>query len=206
MATLTSGGNILDFDVCESSDCTTFDFSELTGTYTTSNSGGWAVLAGAGALVNFVPSDAIDAHVTVTLPDGTIATAVNVYPTFPDSAGTATQTITNTNLGITGALPDGIYNITYQVDISNVSAQTVVFTQTKSFLLSCTIKCCIDKLIAKIPTSGCSCDDVQMKNALLAHSLYQALLHAGACGNITNVNNILARLNKLCSVTNCGCS
>ena len=206
MATLSTGGNVLDFTLCQSSDCESIYFSELTGVYTASNSGGWAVLAGAGALVNFVPSDAIDAHVTVTLPDGTIATAVNLYSTFPDSAGTATQTITNTNLGITGALPDGIYTATYQVDVSNVSSQTVSFTITKSFFLSCTIKCCVDKLIAKIAVADCSCEDPALKNALLAWGLYESLLKAGQCGNTTKVANLLARITKLCSITNCGCS
>ena len=163
MATLATGNNVLDFSVCQDSSCESFTFSETTGLYTTSNSGGWAVVAGAGASVNFTPSDAISAYLSVTLPNGTIIPSILIYPTFPDSAGLNTYVVTNTALGLSGSLSDGIYSITYQVNINNVSSQTVILTITKSFFFGCTIKCCVDKLISKIPESDCDCESVALK-------------------------------------------
>ena len=206
MATLSSGGNSLSFHICQENDCEAFKFYETTGTYTTTNSGGWAVLAGAGATVNFVPGDAIQATLTVTLPDGTICPAITLYPTFPDTTGLLSETIDSTDLGLTGSLPDGVYSATYQVDISNVSSQTVVLSVTQSFLLSCTVQCCVNKLIAKVAEEECDCESVAIKNEMLAFALYQSLQSAGACGNLTSVANLLARLQKLCSAVNCGCS
>ena len=60
--------------------------------------------------------------------------------------------------------------------------------------------------IAKIPTEGCSCEDVAMKNAVLAWGLYLSLIKNAKCGNITNVTNLLARLTKICSISNCNCN
>ncbi len=204
-ATLSSGGNILSFGICQESDCSSFDFSETSSVYTNSNSGGWAVIAGAGALVNFTTADAISAYLTVTLPSGVICSPI-ALTSFPDDTGLNTQTITSSDLGFSGNLPDGIYSAEYLVNISNVSNQTVQLRIVQSFFLGCTIKCCVDRLIAQIPVEDCGCESVALKNALLAYGLYLALMKNAACGNLTNISNLLARLTKLCSVTNCGCS
>lgn len=189
----------IDFDVCQNPGCESFDFSETTGVYSLSNSGGWGT-------PNFAISDAFDAKIIVTLPDGTMCPSISLHPTFPDDTGTATWTVSNSTLGLTGSLPDGIYIIEYRVDILDGLGNTQTFNPKKQFLFTCTIKCCVDKLIAKIPTLDCSCDDKNVKNAMLAFSLYQALINAGKCGNYTEVANLLARLTKICNSRNCGCN
>jgi len=200
MATLVSGSNVLDFSVCQSSDCQSFSFNETSGVYSLSNSGGW------GGSNNFDIADAVEARIIVTLPNGTIAPTLTLPTTFPDSTGLVIKTITAGDLGLTGGLPDGIYNIEYQVDISNVNSNIVSFSARKSTFFSCTVKCCIDKLISKIAASECDCDDVALKNATLAHGLYLSLLYNAGCGNTTEVATLLTRLTKLCSIQNCGCS
>lgn len=187
----------LDFDLCQRSDCTSFDIKDTTGVYSSGNSGGYGN-------PNFDISDAIDARIYVTTPAG-VQTIIDCFPTLPDSTGASTFTITSSNLGSSGSLVDGIYVVKYQVDFTNASAQTVQYDVVKTLLLSCTIKCCIDKLIAKIATLGCGCDDTQLKNALLAYGLYQSLLYNGKCGNTPAVTNLLSQLNKLCITSNCGC-
>lgn len=189
---------ILDFDICQASTCKSFSVTDKTGVYSSSNSGGYGA-------PNFAIADAIDATLNVTLPNNT-GTLITVFPTLPDSTGNVIQTITNTMLGLSGSLPDGIYVIQYTVNFNNTNNQTIIKTVTKVFLLSCTIKCCIDKMIAKIPTEDCDCNSIAMKNAILAFSLYQSLLFNGKCGNIVNVTSLLFRLTKLCEITNCGCS
>jgi NADPH-dependent 7-cyano-7-deazaguanine reductase QueF-like protein len=206
MATLSSGGNSLSFSICQESSCESIKFSETTGTYTATNSGGWAVVSGAGASVNFTPSDAISAYLTITLPNGTVCPAITLYPTFPDTTETLTQTITSGNLGLSGSLPDGIYSATYLVNISNVNSQTVQLQVTQTFFIGCTIWCCVQKLIAKIAESECDCNSKALADAMLAFGLYQSMLSAAKCGNTAAVTHILARLTKLCATTHCGCS
>jgi len=196
----------INFTVCQSRDCESIDITETTGVYNASSNPG-----GYGGGVNYDTTDVIDASLTIVLPDGTTVvidstSATPVYPSLPDSTGTAPFTVTNSMLGVSGALQDGLYAITYQIDINNVFAQTQITTVTNNVLLTCSIKCCIDKMFAKIPDLSCSCDDKAVKDALLAHALYQSLLNAGACGNTTAVNNLLTSLNKLCAIKNCGCN
>ena len=200
MATLATGGNILSFGICSESDCESFTFTETSGVYSASNPGGY------GGANNFAVADAIDSRIVVTLPDGTVTSAITLYSTFPDSAGTATYNITSTALGLTGALPDGVYSATYTVDINNVNNQTVQLSITQSFFIGCTVKCCVDKLIALIPTQNCDCNSKALQNAVLAFGLYQSLMFNAGCGNLTNVSTQLASLQKLCSITNCNCS
>jgi len=133
----------------------------------------------------------------------------SVYPALPDSSGLAPFTVTNSMLGLTGSLPDGIYTVKFEIDINNVFSQTQQTSVITYTLLTCTIKCCVDKLFAKISDQGCGCDDCDDKivqNALLASALYQALCAAGHCGNTTQVDCLLDRLNKLCLAKGCGCN
>lgn len=190
---------VLNFDICQAADCKSFTINETTGIYSATNTGGWGA-------PNAVIGDALDARLIVTLPNLTQVTVNNLlFPTLP-TTGTATISVTDANLGLSGGLPDGIYIITYQVDIN----QVLPFTQTsrsttKTFLFSCNIKCCVDKLIAKIPELECTCNDQALKDALLAYGLYKSLCSAGSCGLTDKVTNILDRLNKLCNSKSCGC-
>lgn len=197
MATsLVSGGNVLSFTVCQSSDCSSFEFNET--------SGGNTVIGGWEATGNFSTSDAIAARLIVTTPDGVIHSAIDLYPQFPTDDSTIEEEILATNLALTN-LPDGVYTMTYEVDVLNVNSAIVTLSTTSTIFFSCTIKCCVDKLISKIAKSKCDCDSSVIKNAMLAFSLYQALQSAAGCGNLTEVANILNSLNKLCSSNNCGC-
>ncbi len=189
---------LLDFNACQSSDCSSINLTEQTGIYSSDNSGGYG-------FPNFVTTDATAASIIVTLPSGTQSPVINVFSTFPDSTGDITKTITASDLGLTGALLDGIYVINYIV-VFTIGGTPYVHSTVKTFFLSCSIKCCIDKMIAKIPIGNCDCNDKALKNALLAYGLYQSLLANGKCGNVNNVNTLLLRLNKLCSATSCGCN
>ena len=85
----------LDFDVCQSIGCTSFDFRETTGEYSFTNSGGWGS-------PNFEITDATGATVEITLPDGTLS-SFSVTPFFPDDTSLYTRTFTNSDLGLTGS-------------------------------------------------------------------------------------------------------
>ena len=82
--------------------------------------------------------------------------------------------------------------------------QTTSATSYKFF--SCHIKCCVDQFIAKVSDTDCSCNSKQIKDALFVWMVYMSMCKSAACGNVTNANNLLDKLNKLCVTTNCGCS
>lgn len=199
----------LSISVCQAKDCQSFAITETTGVYNASSNPG-----GYGGGVNYDTTDVIDARLVITLPDGTSITidsssAIPVYPSLPDSTGLAPFTVASAMLGLSGVLPDGIYTIQYTIDINTVFSTTTQTSVTQFVLFTCTIKCCVDKLFAKISDQGCGCNDCNdaiIQNALLASALYQALCASGVCGNTTNVNCLLDRLNKLCTAKNCGCN
>lgn len=195
---------ILNIEACQDTDCDSFNISESTGVYDSNgNPGGWGN-------PNYDVSDVIDARLIIVLPDGTSVTidsnsSVPVFPTLPDSTGNSIFNVTSTMLGVSG-LEDGIYNITYQVDLNSVFGQTIQAQVTIYQLLTCNIKCCVDKLVAKIPDYNCDCSNPAVENALLAQALYSALCCAGKCGNLTAVDNLLETLNRICDSTDCGCN
>lgn len=196
----------LALSVCESKSCDSFDINETTGLYP-ANAGGYDITQA----VNYDVANVIDARLEITLPDGTVVaidsnSPIPVYPTLPDSSGLVPFTVTNTMLGLTGSLPDGLYKIKYQIDINNVFSQIQITDVVENVLFTCSLRCCIDKMFSKIPIQNCDCDSSAVKNALLASALYSALCSAAKCGNITAVDNLMDRLNKLCNVTSCNCN
>lgn len=186
----------LKFSICQSGDCLSFEFTEETGIYdVNSNAGGWGT-------PNITIGEVIAAELVITTPTG--GAVIDIYPIFPDSTGLQIHTVNATSLGT--ALIDGLYTVVYNVYNDVLGVQTLAATTTKIFLLSCTIKCCVDKLVAKVASCGCDCDSPTVKDALLASALYQSLLLAGGCGKTYQVTNILERLNKLCTLKKCGCN
>lgn len=191
----------LDFDVCEGKTCDSFSITETTGVYSSTNNG-WGS-------PNWITTQAQVAYIIVTFPDGTqystVAQTGLLYPQLPDDTGTISIDIPITTFGLTGSYPDGIYVITYVVGVSNGNNSSTL-TATKTFAFSCSVKCCVDKLISKIPATGCGCDDTNVQNALLAFALYQAFISAAKCGNTSKSDSILARLQRMCGADNCNCN
>jgi hypothetical protein len=110
----------LSISTCQSKDCTSFDITDTTGVYNASSNPG-----GYGGGVNYDVTDVLDSRLIITLPDGTVVSidslsATPVYPSLPDATGLAPFTVTNTMLGLTGALPDGIYIIKYSIKLSKL--------------------------------------------------------------------------------------
>lgn len=185
----------LKFDVCQSNDCLSFDFTEQTGIYDgTTNTGGYGT-------PNTEVADIIAAELVIVAPYFT--DTIDLYSQFPDSTGLEIKNYDGTTGGV---ITDGIYTITYNVYIDVAGTPTLDATLTKSFLFSCGSKCCVDKIVAKLAESTCGCDSQSVKDALLANALYESLLLAGDCGNITAVNNLIARINRICTIKGCGCN
>ncbi len=100
----------LDFSVCQSENCESFDITEDTGVYSALNLGGYGA-------PNLLTTDVLTATVAVTaLGESTPLATVNVYPTLPSSAE-GEDTISNTDLGYsaTESIPDGVYQVLYTI-------------------------------------------------------------------------------------------
>lgn len=183
---------------CIKKACTVISFSELTGVYNASlNVGGWST-------PNPGTHDVTLATIVITRPDGILITITNPDG-LPTSDTSLEYEIPVATINSTWTkIQDGLYTIVYSVTIASI-----VYSVTKYVLFTCNIECCVAKLYAKTANdNNCTCDSIIMKNAQYADGLLQGLLAAKSCGNIVAINNLLTKLNKICTSanSNCGCS
>lgn len=190
----------LSFNACTIDGCSKLSFNETTGLYDVSlNTGGWGA-------PNLTIGAVTETHIKITLPDGsTIVDILN--PTgLPTSNPNLSYEISFDTLNsIWTKIQDGLYQIEYTV----TDGITTYTTTPLWFLFTCNIECCISKMFAKIATSiDCSCDDINVKNALYADSLLQGLKALRDSGNISGINSLLTKLNNICNFTSedCGCN
>jgi hypothetical protein len=198
----------LKFTACIEDSCGTLVFKETTGTESASNSTGW--MGSAPYNTNPDIADYHYARIDVLLPDGvTTKTFEFTATTFPTTDSAFEYEITAADLYGAGAtiIPDGLYHITYFVQEDEGSGTS--YTTNRYHLFSCNVECCVKKIIKKIATSSdCACDSTIIKNALYAWALLQALLANRDCGNVSVINDLLEKLNKICGFTeeDCGCN
>jgi len=186
---------ILNFNICQGSSCTGLTFSDTTGSF----EGGTAT-----GYTNAELAAADQAVLTITMADGTIYTIdlFNIIPGmgFPSNTSTVEYLIPNTDIGLAigEQLPDQIITFTYTVHTG-----AVTYTQTITQAFYCQVTCCVNTMFLDIDFECASCNNNSMDNALQAFAMLQGLKYSANCGNITEFNNILTQLNKLCSNTNC---
>lgn len=183
---------------CIKKNCTVISISETTGIYNALlNTGGYGA-------PNPLTSDVTLTTIVITRPDGTLVTITNPIG-FPTSNTTLEYQIPVATINSTwNKIQDGLYTFVYSVTIASV-----VYSVTKYELFTCNSECCVAKLWAKVANNtNCSCDDFTITNASYTNALLKGLLAAKGCGNITAINNLLTKLNKICASTsgNCGCN
>lgn len=189
---------VLDFTVCQKNACRTIAFTELTGEYSAVlNDTGWG---SPNATLGSVTARSI----VITKPDGTTTTITSPNG-LPNDETNLEYEISAATLDSTQTkVLDGLYTFVY-----SVTAGETTYTATKYVLFTCNLECCVAKLFAKIATDNdCACNSTVVKNALYADALLQGLLGAKSCGNVTAINSLLTKLNKICtaSTEDCGCS
>lgn len=180
----------LNFSVCQAGDCESVIFIELTGGYNElSNPRGWGN-------PNVAIADYHYAKVEFFL-NGT-GSAVHTA-TFDDELFPTTDTEFEYEIPVT--LADGWYSIVYTVQTAEgVTAEQYTKTIYQSFY--CNVRCCVMSMLDGIDVEcDCSHDAIEAFNK--AYVLLKGLQYASGCGNLTNFNNILAQLQKLCLNSNC---
>lgn len=135
------------------------------------------------------------------------ANVFNVYSTLPNITGTLYSIDTSdVGLGARGTqFPDGVNIMTYVVT-GNGGGTAFTLTTYREFLFYCRNKCCVYKLISKIPESNCSCKDLLVERALFAFTMLQALKHAAQVGEKLRASSLNKSLANLCEENECsGC-
>jgi len=187
-----AGAVTLDFEICQSSDCSALTFVETTGVYNaTTNPVGWGA-------PNELTSNATAATLTVTLASGN-SYVINLWDVFPTDVATLEYLITNEDIGYTTGSPidDQIISFLY-----TVTTATATYTQSFDQAFYCQVQCCVLGMFANLNVECDSCSK-QIDDALKAYAMLKGLIYSAYCGNSTAFNNILAQVNKLCLNKNC---
>jgi len=101
---------------------------------------------------------------------------------------------------------DGEYDIQINL-VSDIDPSNNTSVKIKIFSY-CSVRCCVDKMWAKYQGAlgcGCKCNGEAYKNVMEAESLYMALKHASSCMNSEAVQEILKKLQRICSLEKCKC-
>lgn len=125
-------------------------------------------------------------------------TTIDVYPTLPSaSAGSVDIDTTDYSAGF----GDGVYRFIYT--ITGVQSSTP-FTYTKTIYrpISCSAKCCAQKLSKKIATC---CTDELMDKQRRVTVLMRSLEGACDCGSLDEMQNIITELGNICRLCGCNC-
>lgn len=193
---------VLGVHLCQSSNCKIITLTETTGAYNVSNNpGGWGA---PNPLTNSVDNSTI----VITPPSG-VAYSFAGAP-LPDSTGTveidfsiATNGSIQKNANGTTAFSDGIYTVQYTVN-GTIGPDTYTATTTQQFLLTCQIRCCIDKMFHLASQSDCTdCKNEKLNNALEAETFLKSAEYAAACGKIEMAKKHLAKAQWICNTKNC---
>jgi hypothetical protein len=189
---------VLDFNIEQEQDGSSYTITDLTGAYdAVNNPGGWGT-------PNVELSDVAEAEVDLQImdEDGNFTSVLTAgekdvldLPNFPnDTDGDITRTV---------VLEDGYYRAIYRITDNSETT----YTETKYFTFYSSFKCCFSKISLAV---GSCCDNQAKKLKLLeAHTILSALETAAAeqsptTGGGLEVYKTIEYATQFCS--QCGCS
>jgi len=183
----------LNFDLCVINACKQIRFTEITGFYGSTNTGGWGT-----------PNPSVSAMTTATLeitnPDGVVYTG-NLFVTslFPTDDIGISYDIPLALIGSPTSIEDGQWKFVY-----TVTDGVTTYTKTIYKYFYCNSECCVTQMLANLDLS-CDCckDSDSYKNYILAWTQLQSLKKAAACGDSANFETIKKIVDKLCKNSGC---
>lgn len=183
---------ILKANFCQASDCKSFDVTDTTGVYNaTTNVGGWGV-------PNVLTSDVTNAYVYFKGKDEPTSeyVTIDVSSVLPNTVSTP-YTVTGSALGFgtDSKIPDGYYNIWYQVQGTN-GGNPFEYNCKCTKLFYCQVACGVAELGSTLK-ADCNCDDADNDLIKKAYWMLQGLKWADKCGNTTKALTILSKLQNL---------
>lgn len=184
----------LNFDLCVTDACTQIRFTETTGVYSTTNTGGWGT-------PNISLGDVVTATLAITPYGSTTTYTIDVEATtlFPTDNTSFTYNIPLSLIGNPTSIVDGQWLFVY-----TVTDATDTYTKSIYKYFYCNSECCVTNMLAALDLS-CDCckDSTEYKNYILAWTQLQSLKKAAACGDSDNFTAIKKIVDKLC--LNSGC-
>lgn len=188
----------LNFSICESG-CKDFIFTETTGLYdSVDNPTGWN---GSNASIANVTIATLDIYSPTSTTTPTLTIDLFATGNFPTTDDTIEYIVTNTALGLSGRLTDGVWKFVYTVTV--VDGDTTVYKQTIEKITYCNAKCCVDKLFAGIEDFECDCAIEAINKALNAQAILKGMIYAAGCGQKNKFDKLKKMLERMCNNTNC---
>ncbi len=196
----------VNISVSQNSSCKSFAVYDITGPYNSiSNPTGYGG-------TNLDLTDLDSAQLIVTPPGSSTTYTIDLavpITTIPSESSDVRHIISNTDVGLSSAdsLSDGLWTVEYLVNITDSSSPsgTTQVTATATCFFYCTVKCCVDKLVAAVDFESCCTEPFDMMTTIRAYIALRSLKLAVACNKVNKANAILARLQKLCLTSSCNC-
>lgn len=182
----------LQFDICVINGCTQLQFSENTGIYTLSNTGGWDD-------PNIPTSFIVSATLLIKGPDNIEYTIDLKAEGFPSIVKGTSYNIPLSSMGNPTTITDGQWYFVYTV----VDDNDEVYSTGIYKYFTCNTKCCITNMLAKVNTCDSCPQNDSEKEYLKAKTMFDSLENAAECGDNTTFTSIKKIIDKLC--LNSGC-
>lgn len=164
----------------------TFVVSDITGIYSTSNTGGYGSPNAELTDVQSVSIEMLDSNATLTTVDLTSLGLPTAYPSYYNGYF-AYQPLSVT-------MTEDVYKVRYKV----VTSTLTYFSAYKYFVIAPTIREGIDKMFAKIEDKINSFDLVHwVDDCNVAEGLWQGLESLAALGDQNNTSAIVSKLNRI---------
>jgi len=185
----------LRFKLCQDKSCKELVFVETTGVYDS------LLNLGGGGSPNPTTASASNITLSVTFPDAT--TGSFTFPAgWPTTDNSKYIIIKNTDLGLVAddSFDDGQYTFTY-----SITSGTIVYTKAQDIYFFCQVRCCVNKMVARIGDSNCQCEKDYVDNVLWASALLHSLEYAAICNKKNQFDNIMEYLTAICDTEPCDC-
>lgn len=172
--------------------CGLIKFVDSTNVYSASNTNGYGEANG------IEGTNIISAIITVTDSDDETLFEYDVTDEIPNAI---TGDIIFSSYEY--ALPDGDFNVTYTITHDD----DTIYEYSGSFLNTCNFECCIDTLIATIPSKICAnkCDTDYIDEVLTIEGLLYGYMCSSQCDKATIKAEIEKRLERFCDFQ-CNCN
>lgn len=171
--------------------CKTLQITDTTGLYNVdSNPGGWNA-------PNAAMSNVTKIEISI---NGTITNLTTLLP----ATVTGNFTMSLSDLGLADGFYDFIYTVYYSTGTPAVPT-TVTYNLTE--FITCSARCCIDKLVLRLSDNHCDCSDGELIDTITDAEamLLSAQTSAAACGNRTQAINTLKTVQSICMFEECNC-
>lgn len=179
------------FLIEENTNSKSFNFTELTGQFSTNNLTGWGS-------PNEEISNIDSVKLKILMPNEENFIEIDLSDMFPSADSSIVKTITNTDVGLssTDSLPDGTWYFEYIVVMSDST-----ITSTNYFFFYAGVACCLNNKIKDFDLCVVIdlCNNKEIKNTFTMVYLLKAAEFSAECGNKNKANSILNIIENFCS-------